>query len=267
MEAAPGRRRAEEQMAERAEYDAIGDRYSEAKTAPWRIYLEAFTLEQLAGDVAGARVLDLACGDGFYSRRLMQLGAVQTLGVDASAEMIALGEQAEEAAARGCRYLHADVMDVGVVGEFDLVIAAYLLNYARSRDELRRFADVMYANLRPGGRLIGVNDFTDDGRTDTRHFERHGVRKSGPRLYAEGQPITYEFLLPGGRTFAITNYYWQPRTYLQVLAEAGFDGPQWHPLTPSPEGRRSFAPDAWDDLLTPPQIAALAAQRSPGRRG
>jgi toxoflavin synthase len=250
-------------MTERAEYDAIGDRYAEAKTAPWRIHLEAYTLEQLAGNIAGARVLDLACGDGFYSRRLMRLGAAQTLGVDASAEMVALGERAEQAAARGCRYLHADVMDLGVVGQFDLGVAAYLLNYARSRDELRRFAAVLYANLRPGGRLIGVNDHTADGQTGTRHFERHGFRKIGPARYTEGQPITYEFLLPEGRSFAITNFYWHPRTYLELLAEAGFDDAQWHPFVLSPEWLRSLPADAWDELLRPPQpTSALTARRS-----
>jgi SAM-dependent methyltransferase len=253
---------------EPAEYDAIGDRYSEAKTAPWRVHLEAYTLEQLAGDVSGARVLDLACGDGFYSRRLMRLGAAQTLGVDASAEMIALGERAERAAACGCRYLHADVMNLGVVGQFDLVVAAFLLNYARSRDELRRFAEVMYANTRPGGRLIGVNDYTDDGQTGTRHFERHGFRKSGPARYSEGEPITYEILLPAGRSFAITNFYWHPRTYLDVLEEAGFDHPQWHPFVLSPEGLGSLPTDAWDEMLRAPQpMSALTAQRSSAVRG
>ena len=251
-------------VAEHAEYDTIGDRYSEAKTAPWRIHLEAYTLEHLAGDLSGARVLDLACGDGFYSRRLMRLGAAQTLGVDASVEMIALGERAEQAAARGCRYLHADVMDLGVVGQFDVVVAAFLLNYARSRAELRRFADAMYANLRPGGRLVGVNDYTDDRQTGTRHFERHGFRKSGPARYVEGEPITYEFLLPKGRSFAITNFYWRPSTYLEVLAEAGFDQPQWHPFVLSPEGLGSLPSDAWEELLrAPQQMSALTARRSP----
>lgn len=146
-----------------AEYDAIGDRYSEAKTAPWRIYAEAYTLEKYAGDLRGARVLDLACGDGIYSRRLIERGAAEALGVDASVEMVELGRHAEATTPIGCKYLAADVANLGVVGEFDLVVAAFLLNYACTREELRRFCDVMFANLRPGGRMIGVNDRTDDG--------------------------------------------------------------------------------------------------------
>ena len=97
------------------------------------------------------QVLDLACGDGFYSRRMMQRGAAATLGVDASAEMVQLARQAESAAPRGCRYLVADVRELGAIGTLDVVVASYLLNYARTRAELPRFRDAMYANLRPGG--------------------------------------------------------------------------------------------------------------------
>jgi SAM-dependent methyltransferase len=244
-----------------AEYDDIGDRYSEAKTAAWRLHLEAFTLERLAGDVRGARVLDLACGDGFYGRRLARRGASAVLGVDASIEMVRLGEAAERAEPLGCRYLQADVSDLGVVGEFDLAVAAYLLNYARTRDELDRFCAAIHHNLRPGGRLVGVNDHTQDGITGARRFERHGFRKVGPTPYAEGRPIAYEFVLSGARSFSITNYYWRPETYAEALAAAGFRDVRWQPLEPSSEGRSAFADGFWDDLLAQRPIAAFAATR------
>jgi len=244
-----------------AEYDRIGDRYSEAKQQPFRIHLEAYTLERLAGDVRGARVVDFACGDGFYSRRFMRAGAASTLGIDASAEMVALGEQAEAAEPLGCRYRHGDVGDVRALGLFDLAIAAYLLNYARSRAELRRFCDVAYASLRPGGRLLGVNDFTADGKTGARAYPAHCFRKIGPDPFVEGAPITYEFLLPEGRSFAITNYYWRPATYLEELRAAGFAATMWHPFEVAPEASRAHPPGFFDDLVDDRPLAAFAAQR------
>ena len=244
-----------------AEYDAIGDRYSEAKTAPFRIHLEAYTLERLAGDVTGARVLDVACGDGFYSRRLARLGAKSCVGVDASREMVALGERAEAGEPLGCRYVHADVTEFVAPGQFDVVVAAYLLNYARSLDEMRRWCEILYANLAPGGRLVGVNDYTADPTTTLREFDRHGFRKTGPGSEVEGDPITYEFLLPGGRSFAITNYYWHPHTYMESLAAAGFRQPEWHSLQASPEDRFSFRSGFWDDLISESPLAAFRAER------
>jgi len=243
-----------------AEYDRIGDRYSEAKTQPFRIHLEAFTLEELAGDVRGARVLDLACGDGFYSRRLARRGAAATLGVDASAEMVALGRRAEEVEPLGCRYLHADVRDVAALGRFDVVVLAYLLNYAHSRDELRRFCEVAHRHLRPGGRLIGVNDYTVDDTSGTRDFAAHGFRKTGPDPYVEGAPITYEFLLPEGRSFSITNYYWRPETYADALCAAGFRDVAWEPFRPAPEVAE-MPEELFEDLLERPPLAAFHALR------
>ena len=234
-----------------AEYDSIGSRYSEAKTAPWRLHLEAYTLEELAGDVSGSRVLDLACGDGFYSRRLMRRGAVASLGIDVSAEMVSLAQAAEAERPLGCRYIRADVTEAPLEGDFDLAVAAYLLNYARSREELARLCTAMFTGLRPGGRVVGVNDLTDDGVELTRDFGRHGFRKTGPRPYVEGGAITYEFVLPEGHSFAITNYLWHPETYLTALRKAGFRSAAWHPLKVSPEGRRDFPPGFWDDLLAP----------------
>jgi SAM-dependent methyltransferase len=245
----------------RAEYDSIGDRYSEAKAAPWRIHLEAYTLEKLAGNVSGAQVLDLACGDGFYGRRLMKLGAAGVLGVDASAEMVTLGQRAEAAAPLGCRYLHADVNQLGVAGRFDVVVAAYLLNYASTREELHRFCEAMYANLGPGGHVVGVNDYTVDGETGERAFDRHGFRKIGPAPYLEGSPITYQFLLPGERSFAITNYYWTPKTYVDALAAAGFRDCSWHAFNVSPESRRELPPGFFDDLVARRPLAAYRARR------
>jgi toxoflavin synthase len=40
-------------------------------------------------------VLDLACGEGFYTRLLRQTGAGRVVGVDLSAGMIALARQEE----------------------------------------------------------------------------------------------------------------------------------------------------------------------------
>ncbi|MCX5738773.1 MAG: methyltransferase domain-containing protein, partial [Proteobacteria bacterium] len=242
-----------------ADYDAIGDQYSAAKRAPWRVHLEAHTIERLAGDVGGARILDLACGDGFYTRRLKARGAADALGVDLSAEMISLARHAEESAPIGCRYEVADVSALGTLGAFDLVTVAYLFNYASTRAQLQRLCDVAYANLRPGGRLIGANDHTSDGAAGWRDFSSHGFRKHGPTKADEGQPITYEFHLDDGRRFAITNYYWRPDTYLQALRDSGFREAAWHAFALAPV--TGFPAEFWADLVAVQPCAALSALR------
>ncbi len=244
-----------------AGYGRLGGRDSEARQQPFRVHLEAYTLERLAGDVLGARVLDLGCGDGFYTRRFARRGAAATLGVDVSPEMVARGRRAEATEPLGCRYLHADVRDVAALGRFDVAVVAYLLSHARTRDELARFCRVAHRHLRPGGRLVGVNDFTADRCTGARDFTAHGFRKIGPASYVEGEPITYELLLPDGRTRTITGYYWRPETYVEALRLAGFSEVAWEPFEVSPDARALLPAGFFDDLREQQPLAALHALR------
>ena len=50
----------------------------------------------MLGSVAGLGVLDLACGEGFYTRQIARDGATRVVGVDISPEMIALAEELEK---------------------------------------------------------------------------------------------------------------------------------------------------------------------------
>jgi hypothetical protein len=53
----------------RTDYDAIASDYKRAKQQPWRSFIESFTLMNLVGDLADKAVVDLACGEGFYTLR------------------------------------------------------------------------------------------------------------------------------------------------------------------------------------------------------
>src|SRR5688500_17235102 len=116
-------------------YAAIAEGYKKAKSHPWRQHVEEFTLFQLLGEVAGKVVLDLACGEGFYTRRLKHHGAARVVGVDISERMIALGQAEEMRHPLGVEYVHQDVMEWEPAERFDVVVAAYLLNYAQTADE------------------------------------------------------------------------------------------------------------------------------------
>jgi len=61
-------------------YDPIAEQYKRSKQQPWRTHIEAFTLLELVGDPTGLKAVDLACGEGFYSRLLRQRGGGQGRG-------------------------------------------------------------------------------------------------------------------------------------------------------------------------------------------
>lgn len=57
------------------DYDPIAEQYQQSKHQPWRAFIERFTMMNLIGNLDGLSVLDLACGEGFYSRLVRQRGA------------------------------------------------------------------------------------------------------------------------------------------------------------------------------------------------
>jgi ubiquinone/menaquinone biosynthesis C-methylase UbiE len=75
-------------MAEQgAQYDHIGSKYDEYAQTATQKRAESYTVLRMAGPLAGQRVLDLACGFGFYTRLLKQHGAAEVIGIDISPEV------------------------------------------------------------------------------------------------------------------------------------------------------------------------------------
>ena len=75
------------------DYDAVAKEYKRSKLAPWRTYIERYSLLKLLGKVRGKSVLDLACGEGFCSRLVRERGAARVVGVDLSSGMIGQGDR------------------------------------------------------------------------------------------------------------------------------------------------------------------------------
>jgi toxoflavin synthase len=137
-----------------AQYDRIGSKYDEyARTATLK-RAESYTFFRMVGALDGLRVLDLACGFGFYTRLLKQHGAAQVIGVDISPEMIRLAQQQEQTEPLGITYQVGDAVALPQLGRFDLVTAVYLLNYAESKDQMRGMCRSAYNNLAAGGRFV-----------------------------------------------------------------------------------------------------------------
>lgn len=242
-------------------YDAIARQYQESKQLPFRTHIEAYTLIQLLGDVQGLSVLDLGCGEGSYSRMLRRAGASRVVGVDLSSAMIELARAEEQWEPLGCDYLVGDAGELGTIGSFDLVLGAYLLNYADSAESLGRFATTIFANLRPGGRLAGINDNPAQDMATYPQCGRYGFTKSTASNRREGDPITYAIETGDGRTFRFDNYYLRPDTIEKVFAETGFKRFSWEGPWLAPGSEEGFEPGYWDAFLANPPIIGFSAER------
>lgn len=242
-----------------AQYDKIAEQYRRSKESPIRRYIEAHTFMGLIGDVSGLRVLDLACGEGFYSRRLKAAGAEHAVGVDISSAMIELAQTREREEPLGIEYLCADVgaIDRGdVAGPFDLVTAAYLLHYAPDEAALARMCTNIVAALPPGGRFVALNENPDQELEQFRGYDQYGFNKTADGPLRDGATITY-WMIAGRDMFRIHAHWFSRDTYERVLRAAGFVDVRWHPLQLDAAGIAAHGNDYWREYIENPPIVGL----------
>jgi SAM-dependent methyltransferase len=238
------------------DYDEIADQYKRAKLQPWRTHIERYTLLRLVGDVAGKAVIDLACGEGYYTRELRRRGAAPVVGVDLSGEMIRLAQAEEARQPLGIEYRVGDVRSLDMPGRFDLAFAAYLLNYARTAEELAQMCRAVARALRPGGRFVTANNNPAEPPANFAAGWAYGYAKRVEGELAEGAPIVWQFFLPDG-SFEVTNYCLGVGTMDEVLRAAGLREVRWHAPEVSPEGVREFGREHWAAFLACPPVVFL----------
>lgn len=103
-------------------YDQIAEEYKYSKQLLFRKAVEEYTLLKIAGNFQGLSVLDLACGEGIYTRLFKEMGAQKAVGVDISPEMVKLARVEESENPQGCVYYVGDAKNIGVGQKFDLII-------------------------------------------------------------------------------------------------------------------------------------------------
>jgi len=131
-----------------AAYDELGARFSE-----WAARIEGEPLERFLGELcdrlpAGARVLDLGCGDGAKTKRLAE--RFDVVGVDLSAEQVRLAR----AAVSPATFVQRDFMELDVPpASLDAVTAFYSFMHV-PRDEHPPLLARVYEWLKPGGLFL-----------------------------------------------------------------------------------------------------------------
>ena len=228
-----------------AAYDAIGSAYEDYARSATMKRAECHSVLAMVGDLAGKRVLDLACGTGFYSRQLEARGASSVLGVDLSPEMIRVAREIEAREPRGIAYRVADAT-AEHLGTFDLVNAVWLLNYAESREQLQRMVRSVAGALAPGGRFVAFTINPDfDHRTS--QSAKYGVRivseeREDDHVLCHGEFVTDPPMPVDVRRFSRA-------AYDDAFRRAGFASHQWVPAGPSAADLDELGEAYWQDFV------------------
>ncbi|MAF41511.1 MAG: hypothetical protein CL859_06600 [Cyanobium sp. ARS6] len=245
-----------------SDYQGHATGYQTAKRQPWRTYLEQPSALALLGDLSGSSVLDLGCGEGHYTRLLRQLGADQVLGVDLSSDMVELARAQEKSHPLGIDYRVCDAAELKLQTTFDLVFAGYLFNHARNREELRAQFSTICDLLRPGGRLVALNNNPDDPPSNFEAGRPYGYSKSIDGPLVEGAAIHYRFELEDGGVFELTDYYISREVMQTLMEDCGLQQVHWPQPVLAEEGVEARGADYWTAIMATPPFCLIEATRT-----
>jgi SAM-dependent methyltransferase len=208
-------------------------------------------LRALLPPLAGADVLDLGCGFGWFCRWARAAGARSVLGLDLSANMLARARA--ETADPAVRYAEADLDSLELPGgAFDLAHSSLSLHYVA--DFGRLVAEVRRA-LRPGGAFVFSIEhpiYMAPSRQDWVTLP-DGRRVWPLDDYLREGPRTTDWLVPG-----VVKHHRLLGTTLNQLIDAGFAVRRVEEWRPSAE--RLVAMPAAAQELDRPMFLLIAAQ-------
>jgi tRNA (cmo5U34)-methyltransferase len=156
----------------RARFDEDVDRFSSLDTAQKSV-VDARTILNRTTQAAArttpdaTRVLDVGCGAGNYSLKLLQhLDDLDVDLLDLSRPMLDRAVERVGAATDGTvRPLQADLREASLEAEsYDIIVAAAVLHHLRTDAEWTAVATKLYEALRPGG-AVWVADLVDHRTT------------------------------------------------------------------------------------------------------
>lgn len=220
-------------------------------------YAEEFTLLNLLGDVKGKIVLDLACGEGRFARKIMHRGARRLVGVDISERMVELARTAEREHSFEIEYIVCDVAHLGKIGAFDIVTAIFLFDYAPTKEVLLDMCRTAYDNLKSSGKLIACINATPLFSPQENSISRkYGYIVKSPLTLYEGNPVEYSFFTTK-HSFNIIKYHWSKETYEWAFREAGFSEIKWKAPAVSQKGIDKYGVEYWQDYLKKPSFVCI----------
>jgi ubiquinone/menaquinone biosynthesis C-methylase UbiE len=244
-----------------AQYDTIAIDYQKISAAVPLRDAEWYSLHQRLGDLTGLSVLDLACGDGMGTRLLKRWGAARVVGVDISAQMIALARQREDAEPMGIEYRVADAATLGKIGSFDRVSAAYLLHYAESREQLLQMMRTVYDNLEPGRQLVAsiTNPLQPPQPVVDQRKYGFSYRLLDETLH-EGARLRGTLYL-GANTVEFDFYWWPWEVYEEAGRTAGFRSCKIEPFLIPAESEHERGEGFWDEYIAAPSAMHIICQK------
>lgn len=184
-------------------------RYDRGETFRESWFSEIAKVEKALGEAKPyGEILELACGTGIWTQKLVETAAVVTA-VDASPEVIAVNRSRVHSAQ--VEYIVGNLFEWKPSKKFDFVFFGFWLSHV-PRERFDSFWHSVRSALKPGGRVFFVDSLFNQETTAKDHKE---ITKTG----------VVERKLNDGRTFEIVKIFYEPGQLEEKLHSLGWNGP------------------------------------------
>ncbi len=181
-------------------------------------------LLRVLGPVRRLRVLDVGCGQGYFTRKLARRGA-RVVGIDWSRAMIGRAQRLEKKHPLGIEYRRLDAREVGTTWlpeSFDRIVGCMSF---MDTPGVKRLLQAAHGLLRPRGRLVfsithPINS-APVSRWVSPHVGAHGARILD-RYFDEGPVMLTWDMKRLRRSFAAPYWHLTLSSWFRNLHAAGF---------------------------------------------
>lgn len=236
------------------QYDLIGGRYSElSRTDSTKTYVQYPSALRLLGDIRGRSVLDIGCGDGFFTRMMARRGAMVT-GYDISGNQIGRAVEEERRDPLGIQYHVSTPVDFKSDTRFDKAVSVVVLPYAPDRGYLARFFHSASSHLKDRSDFISI--ITNPG------FRRFGEAVYNRRFTRMGDgKIRVDFLQAGETVVSAMLTDFSRTDYEECVENAGFSSFSWERLRVESKGIEMPGEEFWDGFESDCPYIGLVASK------
>jgi 2-polyprenyl-3-methyl-5-hydroxy-6-metoxy-1,4-benzoquinol methylase len=269
MEGKTGHSRKDQHDVVKEKYDEVQSdgRYEEgmARMAVYHRHCQDPVIFQTLGNVRGKSLLDLACGDGFYTRRFRsECGADPVLGIDLSPKQIERARAIEQREPLGIEYRVDDVTKLDLDCRFDVATAIHLLHYLESAAEIDSALRRIFDLLSNGGSFVTMIanpefdlDKHDASDSKTKFAYYFSLAESGNGGLLRFHPGGFE----NERELTLEFRRWERAFINDIAADVGFTA-EWHDPFISIEGLETYGTSFFENYLANPQSKLLRLTRT-----
>lgn len=234
------------------DFERITERYSESSFKPDKQFSMLPTMLNLLDLNKKNRVIDIGCGDGFFTYPISLLSE-RVIGIDTSRRQIS------RAVKRPNIEYHVADMHTYDYPDCDRISCPFVLNYVSSLKDLTRIFSKFFKALSKNGKFVGILDNPHGVFQDCSEFG--SIKRVRDDSLREGSIIEIELIDKGKKLVTLNSIFHQKDKIERSLTDAGFDKFYWADPLVSEKGLQSFGKDYWKRYIDVCDVSYLVAEK------